>query len=371
MSFLLRFRFKKKTVVETLEGIDKQIKKYESSKDKAQKNERRYVDALVIYSTALYILGALVYYLYLMPKSLIDRTKTLIPFFISPILIYLIRRFVKWFYVRRSFYFDKKLVELRVEKKKLIEEVKEKETFKVACEILKRFSDTELIPDKNPKLPVNIAKQPIQQYHSLPGSKSQQQLNAQTPMVNRAMPAPPNTVTMGPNGRNNAMPMMPYNQHQQQLFKLVRPILSQTRSTFDKLIDLVIGDGPNNRYALICQSCASHNGMAMKEEFEYIAFKCVYCGFPNKERKTRPKMQGFGDTFMAANANDTILTERNAESKTMSSRDEAISSEIEQDELAINLPIAETISTVESNDVSMNEEDSSDLSKSFDEKKNE
>lgn len=74
---------------------------------------------------------------------------------------------------------------------------------------------------------------------------------------------------------------------------------------------------------------------------------------------------------MAANANDTILTERNAESKTMSSRDEAISSEIEQDELAINLPIAETISTVESNDVSMNEEDSSDLSKSFDEKKNE
>ena len=31
-----------------------------------------------------------------------------------------------------------------------------------------------------------------------------------------------------------------------------------------------MGDGPNNRYALICSQCHSHNGMALKEEFEYI-----------------------------------------------------------------------------------------------------
>lgn len=45
------------------------------------------------------------------------------------------------------------------------------------------------------------------------------------------------------------------------------------------------------RYALICQQCFSHNGMALKEEFEYIGknylavrFKCfkyfILCQFP-------------------------------------------------------------------------------------------
>uniref|UniRef100_A0A671PXQ7 Endoplasmic reticulum junction formation protein lunapark n=2 Tax=Sinocyclocheilus anshuiensis TaxID=1608454 RepID=A0A671PXQ7_9TELE len=43
------------------------------------------------------------------------------------------------------------------------------------------------------------------------------------------------------------------------------------------------------RYALICQQCLSHNGMALKEEFEYIAFRCAYCYFLNPARKTRPQ----------------------------------------------------------------------------------
>ena len=36
-----------------------------------------------------------------------------------------------------------------------------------------------------------------------------------------------------------------------------------------QVIEYLIGDGPNNRYALICKQCCSHNGMALKEEFEY------------------------------------------------------------------------------------------------------
>ena len=38
----------------------------------------------------------------------------------------------------------------------------------------------------------------------------------------------------------------------------------------DKLVEYLVGDGPENRYALICKQCQSHNGMALKEEFEYI-----------------------------------------------------------------------------------------------------
>jgi endoplasmic reticulum junction formation protein lunapark len=38
-------------------------------------------------------------------------------------------------------------------------------------------------------------------------------------------------------------------------------------------MEYLIGDGPQNRYALICAQCQSHNGMALREEFEYIGKK--------------------------------------------------------------------------------------------------
>jgi hypothetical protein len=52
-----------------------------------------------------------------------------------------------------------------------------------------------------------------------------------------------------------------------------RPILPRDRSYLDKLVEYLVGDGPSNRYALICKQCGSHNGMALKEEFEYLGMK--------------------------------------------------------------------------------------------------
>ncbi|KAF3824347.1 hypothetical protein GH733_008632 [Mirounga leonina] len=51
---------------------------------------------------------------------------------------------------------------------------------------------------------------------------------------------------------------------------LARPILPRERGALDRIVEYLVGDGPQNRYALICQQCFSHNGMALKEEFEYI-----------------------------------------------------------------------------------------------------
>lgn len=39
-----------------------------------------------------------------------------------------------------------------------------------------------------------------------------------------------------------------------------RAILPRERSVLDKMVDYLIGDGPANRYALICRQCFSHNG---------------------------------------------------------------------------------------------------------------
>merc|ERR1712029_767800 len=69
---------------------------------------------------------------------------------------------------------------------------------------------------------------------------------------------------------------------------LPRPILPRERGYLDKFVEFLVGDGPSNRYALICRQCESHNGMALREEFEYIAFRCCYCYYWNPARKQRP-----------------------------------------------------------------------------------
>ncbi len=56
---------------------------------------------------------------------------------------------------------------------------------------------------------------------------------------------------------------------------LPRPVLPRERGYIDRVVEYLVGDGPSNRYALICRQCQSHNGMALKEEFEYIG-KYIY-----------------------------------------------------------------------------------------------
>ncbi len=56
----------------------------------------------------------------------------------------------------------------------------------------------------------------------------------------------------------------------------------------DRMVEYLVGDGPSNRYALICRQCQSHNGMALREEFEYVAYRCCYCYYWNPARKQRP-----------------------------------------------------------------------------------
>lgn len=41
---------------------------------------------------------------------------------------------------------------------------------------------------------------------------------------------------------------------------LPREILPRERSVIDKMVEYLVGDGPSNRYALICKQCSSHNG---------------------------------------------------------------------------------------------------------------
>ena len=61
-----------------------------------------------------------------------------------------------------------------------------------------------------------------------------------------------------------------------------------------QMVEYLVGDGPNNRYALICSNCHSHNGMALRDEFEYMSFRCAYCYHLNTARKNKPTLKAMG-----------------------------------------------------------------------------
>lgn len=55
---------------------------------------------------------------------------------------------------------------------------------------------------------------------------------------------------------------------------LPRAILPRERSVLDKMVDYLVGDGPSNRYALICKQCFGHNGKFLN--FLFFKIKIYY-----------------------------------------------------------------------------------------------
>lgn len=67
------------------------------------------------------------------------------------------------------------------------------------------------------------------------------------------------------------------------------PIINHNqKGVLEKMVDYLVGDGPVNRFAMICTECFMHNGMALKEEYEFTAFRCAFCGTFNAAKKQRP-----------------------------------------------------------------------------------
>jgi endoplasmic reticulum junction formation protein lunapark len=183
--------------------------------------------------------------------------------------IFLLKNLVAWYFQRKVNSNNSDLAELRTEKRNLLDQVKNKETYKDAVEILQRFggSDRSFTSPLRPSAPATPAtgdkKQMVTTSTNMtPNFKTpaarqlaavqsnvstlQQRLNAQqTPLnPNRSLVAPM-TVAAAMNNQKRT----PY------------PIIDNAQKTVvDKMVDYLIGDGPANRFAMICQQCFKHNG---------------------------------------------------------------------------------------------------------------
>ncbi|KAK4471033.1 hypothetical protein MN116_000542, partial [Schistosoma mekongi] len=192
-----------------------------------------------------------------------------------------------------------KLKRLRANKQKLLEEVMEKETFNKAQQILKRF---------DPLTFASITVEEKKTSRSVLGSMD----NLITPRsdVRRRNTSGDKYLTPGLQGPNitqhSCIPEQGVNQRPvSSKPRLIRPLLPRERSVIDKFLDVLVGDGPHKRFALICNECSSHNGMALQEEFEYLAFRCCYCNHFNPARHTQLKTSKLSTTGVT-NTNDLI-----------------------------------------------------------------
>ncbi|KYN07583.1 Protein lunapark-B, partial [Cyphomyrmex costatus] len=304
---------KKKTTIEILESLETQIKDIQQYGQTTEQKHKKIVGTIIIYGVLLYIMIAFIFYFCYFPASLYDQIFYITPLLFFPILVLLTKKMVSWYYNRKITHNREKLSIIMAEKKKILNEVTETETYKKAKEILLKFAPDELnmspliphrmsVPSETPRRPTpqavvspvysdlrrRIVNHPQNTQMGVPAS-------GQTSPTIRSINQPLNASFPS---RNINPATIAYRS------PLPRPILPQQRTVIDRLVDYLVGDGPSNRYALICRQCNSHNGMALKEEFEYFAFRCSYCNFWNPARKQKssaPKLDRNNPTIINSN----------------------------------------------------------------------
>jgi len=248
---------------------------------------------IIFHSALLYGLISILYYFGILSYKILENNYIMAVLAAYPIMALYYYKLDVWYYNRKIVAYKKKLIQLRSEKKKILDEVMEKETFKVAKEILEKYAPHQLH---------SMTSQHYINQKALPYTNNRPQFVSYARPVNRAsnMGKPPAIMS------SEVKPRL----------ALPRPVLSRDRSIFDRLADIVLGDGPQNRYALICRTCGSHNGMARKEEFDFLAYRCAYCSQWNPSLKPKPQLAIGYDNNSASTPNGHITsTERNSENE--------------------------------------------------------
>ncbi|CAG0882341.1 unnamed protein product [Darwinula stevensoni] len=315
-----------------LESIDKEIRNLEEYKVTTQAWEKRLVGYLIFYSIVFYVVAMLVLYFLFFPPTWKERAIYSIPLLAFPLLVWGVKCLTVWYYGQKILWKEDKLMELRRRKRKIIENVMETETFKVASEILEKhapdqlrrlFGEDSSAKTNTPKTVHNSPSPSSHLFSLLPplpqfflGEKKVPEriqpvsltpfprpMPAKGMELRRRLPPPPpppqqpsriintNQPSMQGSGmRPSQSPpsLSPPLQVQPQPRRLgvppgppiPRPVPPRERGLMDRVVEYLVGEGPNNRYALICKQCHSHNGMALEEEFEYIM---------NPARKQRPQ----------------------------------------------------------------------------------
>ncbi|XP_066956687.1 endoplasmic reticulum junction formation protein lunapark-A-like [Macrobrachium rosenbergii] len=138
------FNKKKQSTKEVLEQIQKDVLEIEEYHIHTQQRQKRLVGSLVLYSIVFYLVAAVVFYFYYFPPTLQEQLLYATPFIVFPLVVYIFKRLLTWYYRRKISKNEQKLKSLRERKAKILEQVMETETYKVAKEILETYAPDQL-----------------------------------------------------------------------------------------------------------------------------------------------------------------------------------------------------------------------------------
>ncbi|XP_065838915.1 endoplasmic reticulum junction formation protein lunapark-like [Oscarella lobularis] len=303
-----RFR-SQRSAKEQLADIEEEIVRIEARRRHAQSLQNKTIGYFVFVCIVLYLFAAVFFYFYYSPRDWAERLILFSPFVVFPFLFYGIKKLLTYAFVEQIRRNDVRLSEIRHKKRHILDNVKETETFKVAEEILKKY-DTEYRETRAPRLQPS-SRMESQLRHRRPANDDDNSGARPLPQVRRHVslptaqapppppPPPPQQQIISP---QRSQPVL--SSQQREVYQLMPgyvarpapgppspcPILPRERTTLDKMVEYIIGDGANNRYALICKKCYSHNGMALPDDYEYLTFRCAYCYEINEARKKKPNV---------------------------------------------------------------------------------
>ncbi|KAJ3024525.1 UNVERIFIED_CONTAM: hypothetical protein HDU68_008040 [Siphonaria sp. JEL0065] len=316
---------------EVLQGIEDDIKRTEEDMVAFVALSNEWQGAILKYAGSLYLVYLAAYFTVLSPVG--DSAATWLAkvavLTLVPVGIYYARVLVDvwykakirtngmWFpfskYASELICFDsnkgRKLDTLRSNQKLKVEELKKKTGYYTTKNLLDKFDTppkqlrppTTTPKKKGPQTPGGIPQNPMMQTPNRnPGTngsstnlqqQQQQELGGDTPFSTPGpMPGTSNQLLQNANVPSIQVQGTPSGQS----------------SWFDRVMDAVVGDseGPQNKYALICQSCFEHNGLVPPEQYHNIKFKCRTCNHLNA-----PHQYQYGVSMSRSGSTDSNLRE--------------------------------------------------------------
>lgn len=320
MGLILSRFYDKPTTRDTLEKIEQEIQNIEERRWDKTKREQFIVQILSFIPVTILVANVCVI-IYPSESSWRDRLVLSIPIVIFNLALVLCRKIVQWYSHWSIDNEEARLRKLRKQKKKILEMVCETESYRVATELLEKYDPKQLRrrenPSDRPTSPMNASltkftaspiRSPQQQhnYQNQQQHQNQSLVQSPPPFLSQSFnvptqpivpAAPPPTPVSKPvqtvqSNPNISRPKIAASSVQG---RPVRPILSKDRSLLERMVDWVVADGPENRFALICRFCYGHNGMSLAEEYETINFRCCYCynlnTAANKSRQVHDQLQ--------------------------------------------------------------------------------
>ncbi|CAF4420901.1 unnamed protein product [Rotaria socialis] len=283
MSFLRRlFKFRifkfRTTLTDELEDLHSELTNLQQSLTQTRLRQRQWTKLFAIYAILAYLITNATYYTLFFPQDVVVQAYAIITSVAIAVLLYGIHWVIRWYFRTIIQMKEEKLGLFNDRKQELFEEVKNKETYAIAKNLLEKYGEKVTPEVRSPTM-----------------NEPQQRVSIKPPIVGAEKPLvsvmSPNT-SLFENG--NQQLQTPVRDGPTRLAagvtpgKLPRAILPPQRTFWGAILDTIVGDGPSKRYALICKSCNSHNGMALEEEFEYLSFRCAYCNYFNGARKHKP-----------------------------------------------------------------------------------